>query len=264
MIESYEEILISFRFRFNNVHEVVYAKDMKTMEIFLRQHNFLKEDQSIEEFIRLNLFMYNKTSEWISSLGYAERDTEDKMDNPRYQRYDVSYPEKVEGRILKQFKFKSNNSNDNFIIISNDYLVINAIELVCNELTPTLIFGNIVVKNDIEFIKLICELIDTLPKVNVLDYFMMDCDETNDSDAYEDYTGKDKSLNEKKREEFEKVMRLTPNTFMLSALDEIPQGRFHDSGCHYIYKSFMEDCFIELIQPITIEAYVSNFSKSLK
>lgn len=255
-----DDILISFQFKFENTIEIVYAQDIKMMELFLRQHNFLKSNQQIEEFYRLNLFridtVYNHRTELSNEDLTMDVVTDIVYDEMQEDEYIPTY---ILGRLLKHFKFKSNKHKEDFIIVSNDYLVIDAIKLTAYELTDTLYFGTIITKTEIDFIKLIGELIDTLPKVTVLDYLVMDADE------YYEGSGKDKMLNDKKREYYEQNdMILTNNVFTESLLESIEYGNFHDIGCHYVYQSFMEDCYVELTQAITIESYINNLSYSLK
>lgn len=249
MVNDYNEILIRFQFNFNGKLEIVYAQDIQTMELFLRQHNFLQNNQPIEEFYRLNLFYISTIWDHVMRLNDEELEKKDELID--------TIPKSIIGRILKHFKFKSNNSKEDFIIISNDYLVANAIELTCHELTDSLIFGSVVTQTEIGFVSEICELIELLPKVNVLDFYIMD--EYNGDDY-----SKDTSSNDQKKEYYQQYITLTNNVFAEDTLDEIPQGRFHDVGCYHVYKAFLEDCYIELTQPITIEAYINNLSKSLK
>jgi len=268
MVDSYDEVLMSFKFNFYDDHdskqkiEIVYSKDVNTMELFLRQHNFLKNNQPIEEFFRMNLFQYDSVwNYYIEEVGLIE-EIVDYYDD--YSTSSDKIPNCIQGRILKRFRFRSNEHSDEIVIISNDQLVLKAIELTCQLLTDSLIFGNMCLKDEVDFVKLILEGIDSLPKVQVLDYSLMDSGPLEDD--YGEYDGKDKEINEKKREYYESQINipLTKNVFVDSLLEDIPQGRFHDTGCYYVYKAMMDDSYTELVQPITIEAYVNNFSKCMK
>lgn len=176
----------------------VYAFNREDMDLFLRQHGFDIRYVHVE-FIPINEF------------------------------------DDDEEHILKLHKFRSNTSNEVYHIMTTSRFVDDAIDYTCLQLTDHLILGPPIVRNDIEIIKLINELMYSLPYVFILDHTLTD------GFGGDVYSG-----------DWEKYIKFYDSEQSLENMDD-----------SYIYESMHNSSVIDKMQPITIEAYVSHFTQML-
>lgn len=140
-----------------------------------------------------------------------------------------------DGEILRPYKFKSKYSDtDVYTIYTTDDFVSDAVQAVCAELAEYLVFGDVLIRTNIELMKTISDLIGELKYVYVLDHGSID------GDTGELYS-----------QDFEKYVKVF-DPFMVPAEDG-----FDDA---YIYDSMTHAMLSQEIQPITLEAYVSSFA----
>ena len=124
-----------------------------------------------------------------------------------------------DGEILRPYKFKSKYSDTDVYTIYT---------------TDDFVFGDVLIRTNIELMKTISDLIGELRYVYVLDHGSID------GDTGELYS-----------QDFEKYVKVF-DPFMVPAEDG-----FDDA---YIYDSMTHAMLSQEIQPITLEAYVSSFA----
>lgn len=199
-----------FRFRFttskssvnSRLHYTVYAYTRHDMDLFLKQHGF------------------DVNNSHIDCIPMTEFDGNSDL-------------------ILSSHKFKSNSSDEIYNIMTTPMFVTDAINLVCSDLSESLIFGEPIMHAKIEFIKLINDLIYELPYVFILDHSVVDED-----------TG-------------ELISPFWDSYVKMYGYDEAKyctEVYFDDS---YIYDSIHNASIPDKVQPITVEAYVTNFTQIL-
>lgn len=187
----------------------IYTQNQNMMELFLSQHNFDRDHVYIE---------------CISITQIPETELN-----------------KLEDSILKVFRFKSNSSTELFHIITTDFLVSNAIDQTCSELSETLLLGPPSLRTDIEILNLVNELLNELPHVYILDHSLIDGDSGN--------------LDEIENE----------NRYTNRVGSHLYDGFMLAEGCSdsLIYDSMYDSSSSGEVQPITIESYVNAFSTLL-
>lgn len=85
-------------------------------------------------------------------------------------------------RVLKPYKLKSNHSDRIYTIISNDDIMEGVLDPLAEELCKFSLFGEAIVRRDIEVFKAIGDIVSDLPLTHVVDYSLVDIDEVNLSD----------------------------------------------------------------------------------
>lgn len=91
------------------------------------------------------------------------------------------------GNLISEFEFRSNKReyrNKVFKIYTTLEIIEYAIDRISQMLCDTLVFGSIVLREDIKFIEIINECVNNLPHVGVLDVFVVNDCSVND-DPYE-------------------------------------------------------------------------------
>ena len=202
-----EDSDVVFRFRFSpksvkdNFYDYayrVYAFKREDMDLFLKQHGF---DTRLVH---------------IECIPINEFDDDD-------------------DHFLKSFKFRSNTSAEIYNIMTTDHFIKDAIDYTCAQLSDTLVFGPPIVRNDIEIIRLINDLMFSIPHAFILDHTLTD-----------GFTGEPYS------KDWEKYIKFYN-----------PYQSLEDMDDSYIYESIHNNSIDDLVQPITIEAYVSNFTQMI-
>lgn len=199
------------RFRFSSVLNrgkdkpyEVFANTMDEMKMFLTQHCFKDVDNAAFEFIPKNLCKHNDM-------------------------------------ILELYSFKSNHSNDVYHVMTTKFFVERALEDTAADINYTLLFGEAILRHDIEIFKHICDLLWNLPCVHVKDVLIAD----------------DESINKKQ--------------YFGNSVDLVTQyyesfGKpWEDCDSQLVIQSLYDSLSNEPgeIYPITIEAYVSSFTTLL-
>lgn len=191
----------SFKTKNKNMNYVVYAKNRHDMDMFLKQHGFLNNSINVECFPMIEF-------------------------------------EGNDDLIIKPHKFKSNNSDELFTIYTPSRFVEEAMDSVCSEMSDALVIGEPITRRDIEIIKTIEDLMTSLDHVVLLDFTMMDNDET--------YLVHEFAWEYMKS--YERIFK---------DFDCGPLCSLDDS---YIYDSIMNKYSTTDVVPITIEGYVSYFT----
>ena len=133
----------------------VYHDDLDMINMFLQQHGFDKTQTKIESIPQ----------------AYGERD------------FNSNY--------LKYFNLKSNEDNKVHSIVTSDNLYDLAIDYVINELNQYLLFGDVIIRDDIQIINIIKDLLLNIPFTNIIDYELIDRDLIDTNSAYNRYYGDD-------------------------------------------------------------------------
>lgn len=129
----------------------VYHDDLDMIKLFLRQHGF------------------DKTQTMIESIPdtYGEKD--------------------FNGNYLKYYNLKSIEDNQVHSIVTSDNLYDLAIDYVVNELNQYLLFGEVIMRDDIQIISIIQNLLSEIPFTDIIDYELMDRDLDDIRSAYNRY-----------------------------------------------------------------------------
>ena len=141
--------------------------------------------------------------------------------------------------ILASYQFRSNKSNETFNIMTTERLIAYALQLVGDHLSDACIFGSAIFRDDIEFIKVIQDLLGEIPHVQILDYGLLD-DLNLTADTNWMYIKKDKLFDP----------------------DIEPEWVTNGVDSQDIYESLFDSCISDTaVQPITVEAYVRGFAE---
>ena len=200
-----------FKFKFkplnvknDNMEYEVFTDNRKFMDIFLRQHNFNIDNVYIEIIDGCNGYNVNEVD------------------------------------VLSPFIFRSNKTNERFVVVSTSRFVTDAIENVCSCISDVSLFNDVMFRGDVELIDVITEMINSLPYAAVINHALVTDDGEFVSQYWERYT---------------KSMTLCTD------------GWEHPMGDEYIYEMMFEaytsSTEFKRPQPITIEAYVRNFRETL-
>jgi len=182
----------------------VYAETENDLKLFLVQHNFTDVDPCAVQII------------------------------PTTECRDVS------NDLLKIHKFKSNHSNDIMSVMTSDFFVNMAVDDAGNDLTFTLIFGEAILRRDIEIFGLIGDIIYNIPHAHIADFVYADVDESNsNTQSIKDITD----------------MRLEYLNHVCAPCED---------GCAYLTHESLHDSIVDgQVYPITIERYISTFTSLL-
>lgn len=145
-----------------------------------------------------------------------------------------------ESNLLKRYLFKSNHSDELFTIMTTDDLVDSAIEITCDEVTDALLFGEAILRRDVEAFKMIGDLIWSLPHTNIMDFSLANVD----IDDNETATTAKEILDMRKR--------------YCNSMDSLDWEE-----TYYVHQSMDFTRVDTLPQPITIEAYIANFTERM-
>ncbi len=129
----------------------VYHDDLDMIKLFLQQHGF------------------DKTQTMIESIPdtYGEKD--------------------FNGNYLKYYNLKSNEDNQVHSIVTSDNLYDLALDYVINEMNQYLLFGEVILRDDIQIINIIKDLLLNIPFTNIIDYELIDRDLVDTCTAYNKY-----------------------------------------------------------------------------
>lgn len=123
---------------------VALTKNPEDLQLFLKQHKF---DQVPKESITI-----------LPEAEFRQRD---------------------ESCILKPYKFKSNHSDQVFTIMSTEDIVEGVLDPLAEEICKFSLFGEAIIRRDVEVFKIIGDIISDLPLTHVIDYSLVDIDEDN-------------------------------------------------------------------------------------
>lgn len=211
-LEKNEGVLFEFEFASiedpcENMRYHVYSFNREMIKLFAKQHGFNPDDMCINIHSDIN-----------------HEDDEKMNDN----------------LLLKVYRFKSNFSNQEYRIISCQRFIDKAIEDAGQDITARLWFDTIIMRHDIEFIKLINRLVKKLSHVFIMDNLLVDdlWNEENDN-----------------KETFHK-------SYNIPGYDD-----YWIEGCsnysEYVVDSLFDSSIENEVQPITIESYVKSFTEMI-
>lgn len=182
----------------------VFSHEKHELLLFMKQHNILINESYIE---------------WIT-------------DEEFYSKYSNKED------LLRFYKFRSNKNNEVYNVMTSKYLLNYALQLVGDHISDNMIFGPAIFRDDIEFIKLISDLINKLPFIEIMDYELLDMDTIALHDSYE---WKDVKHDKLFNKDIDAIYDLFDTCYVYEALNEAFEKHEDD------------------IQPITIEAYIRAF-----
>lgn len=204
-----------YRFEFSscfnkmkNMNYVVYADNEELMCKFLLQHNFT-----------------DSPADAITVLSEDDKDFDDM-------------------NMLKEYHFKSYKDGNVYSVISSEFFVSQAIESVCYSLNDTTLFGECIIRRDIEIFKLIGDIISDLKHINILDFALINDDSTGNTtiDSFVDQTNLLK-------------------TYRCNNLDLYFEN--DDSILYLPFESMTMNRYDGCVEPITLESYVSSFADQM-
>lgn len=129
----------------------VYHDDLDMIKLFLQQHGFDKTQTTIESIPET----------------YGEKD--------------------FNGNYLKYYNLKSNEDKQVHSIVTSDNLYDLALDYVVNELNQYLLLGEVILRDDIQIINIIKNLLSEIPFTNIIDYELIDHDLDDTRAAYNRY-----------------------------------------------------------------------------
>lgn len=185
----------------------VYAKNMDEMNMFLNQHCFKNVDNSAFEIIPTSMC----------------RNKNDMM--------------------LRIYSFKSNHSNDVYRVMTTRSFVDMAAENTASIINCNLLFGEAILRHDIEIFKHINDLLWDLPHVHVKDVLLADDDIINSNNLIKE--------------------TIEMRSQYLSCIDKPWNDYDPMLVAQSLYDAISDDDDPDEIYPITIEAYVSNFTSMI-
>lgn len=194
----------------------VYAETKDDMDLFLKQHNLMCMRECVTP---------------ISCYEF-------------YEKRDVS-------QLLHNYKFKSNNSDEVFNIMTTKSIIESCITSVCEMINQYTLFGEAIMRRDIPIIVLISSLLENHMKyITIQDY------ELADGCLYDTY---------EEGEEGEYLTMIRDQS--INCMDILNKKDIIDKMFNTEYYSEhtmdLESCFyeeiVEDIMPVTVEHYVSIF-----
>lgn len=139
--------------------------------------------------------------------------------------------------ILTPYLFKSNYSDEIYTIITCENFINYAIDAAANDLNGCLIFGEAILRHDIDLFKTIGNLISNLPHTHVFDYLLAN-EECVDDPA--SLTSREIAV--MRREYFAKIC-----------------APCEDYGSYETFESLHDSVNVDEVLPITLECYTSSF-----
>lgn len=183
----------------------VFANTKEDMMLFLKQHNF--------------------NIEYVSIQYIPDDEVDDSLN---------------EMCGLQDFHFKSNKTPEMFTIKTTQLFVNHALTNVGNHLSDCCMFGEAIFRDDFEFIKLIVDLLNKIPFVEIADYSLLDGNSIGPLDD---------------------MSWMTVKKDLLFSDNYEPDMSHIDTS--EIYDALHQASDVDEFQPITIEAYVRSFSEEM-
>lgn len=143
--------------------------------------------------------------------------------------------------ILKPFKFKSNKRPGIFSVMTCEAFVDDAISNLASDLNVNMLFGEAIIRRDIEVFKMIGDLVHDLPFAHVIDFVLADVESSKLPDAE---LGKE-------------IIQMTSEyrTKICCPCE--------DTDYYMTYEQLYDAVTPDEIYPITLECYISNFTEMM-
>lgn len=177
----------------------VYSNDIDEINLFLKQHNFDPRATFIENI--------------------PDEDAEDDY---------------LDDNILKPFKMKSNVDKEIHMIMTTKHLVDLTVSYITEELGDFLLLGETILRNDIQLIQVIRQILDSMPCTTVLDFNLLDGDSLNYACS-------------------------TDWMYVKKTIDQITDNPSYDGqDLSELWDMINRECDYEVL-PFTLEGYVETF-----
>lgn len=143
--------------------------------------------------------------------------------------------------ILKPFKFKSNKMPGVFSVMTCEAFVDTAIDNLAADLNANMLFGEAIIRRDVEVFKMIGDLVHDLPFAHVIDFVLADVESSNFPDA----------------STVEDIRQMTDEyrTKICCPCE--------DTDYYMTYEQLHDAVNPDEIYPITLECYISNFTEMM-
>ena len=181
----------------------VYTSDLGLMKLFLQQHKFDPEQTVIE------------------NVPYEVIQNEDKQQEDHW---------------LSIQKIGSNIDHKIHEIATTTHLLTLACDYATNELTQCLVMGDAILRKDIQLIKLVSDILESLPMTEIVEHLLMDTQSVDDMSWM--------------------IVSKTLEDFAEEPSDVGPHVHINELLCEEWEKSDMV--------PITLEAYVKSFVQIIR
>lgn len=185
--------------KIRNLNYEVYAETKEDLNMFLIQHNFTDTPMDA-----------------VTLVPKSEKST-------------------LYALTLTKHIFKSNKYDGLFTVMTCPDFVNEAITSTCNSLNDSMIFGEAIIRRDIEIFKMIGDLVNALPHANVIDF-----------SAADDNSVKDDTITEI-------VQNKCRNGL----------SWYEDASTYYSHMSMDMARHNDEPEPITLEAYIESFAGML-
>jgi hypothetical protein len=144
-----------------------------------------------------------------------------------------------EAHVLKEFRLWSNQDQKEYTIYTSNHLMTMAMDYAANEIGQFSLFGETILRRDIQIVNIAATCIANLPCCEVLDYLLLDDNSADDCS----WMSVKKCLDDFDR-------------------GDVPDWNANDIG--YIFELISDESKIGEIQPVTLEAYVESFVMIIK
>lgn len=201
-------IFTSVKNKSKSLNHVVLAEKMEDLQMFLAQHRF---DRVPKEAITML--------------------PEEKF-KPSYEMC-----------ILKPYKFWSNSSKEVFTIMTCEDLLDSLVDNLASDLSRCLLFGEAIIRRDIEVFREIGDIISELSCAHVIDFSYIDLDPSSESECIQ--SQKDAIINTQR---------------YLNNCGSCPT---EDPDIKCIWDDIWSGFYDGVVTTVTVEAYISNFIETM-
>lgn len=199
-----------FKFEFTSIHNTnknmnyyVLAENMDDLKLFLLQHNFHDVPPEAVQVVPRD---YNSGS-----------------------------------HVLESYRFKSNSSSEIFSVMTCWLFIEETVQNLSMDLNQYMLFGEAIIRRDIEVFKVIGDLLSGMDHIHIIDYIAADIESTDTPETSA------KEITEMRKEYCRKIGSPTEDTDMYITYESIFDAMDRHDG----------------VLPITIECYIGNFTEMM-
>lgn len=205
-----------FKFEFSSIHNkiksinyYVLAETMDDLRLFMAQHGFKDAPpESIELLPKNNMGKYSHNC------------------------------------LLEEYKFKSNNSDEVFSVMTCWTFINDTVNRISNDLNEYMLFGEAIIRRDVEIFKVIGDLVSGLDFGHVIDFMLCDYKPEDETDEIVS----DQLLYQLQKEYMKHIGKPTEDVNVTKTYEDL-------------FNSVDDD--EDNIMPVTIECYISNFTEMM-
>ena len=192
-----------------------------------------KKQKSSPNRYRVVTDNFNKMMLFLKQHGFTDASPESLkiIDIADINRYPDHY------NILHPYLFKSNYTDDIYTIMTTEGFVTYAIDNAANDLNGCLLFGEAILRHDIEVFKTISKLISSLPHTHIFDYLL-----ANEQCVDDPASLVSQEIAAMRRDYLAKIC-----------------APCEDYGSYETFESLHDSVNTDEIMPITLECYTSSF-----